>query len=98
MFIYAIVGVAAFVDGLATGAWLHKLMGGKSVVAAVESAAVRATTVPSGGLKAIASEVATEAEALVTKGTEVATEVGAAVQSVEDLHAKLDGLLAAAKK
>lgn len=92
-----IVGVAGFVDGLATGAWATRKWGTKAVVvAAVESAATRAVTVPSGGLKTIAGEVVADVEAVVTKVADVGAEVGGAVSSVTDLHAKLDGLIAAA--
>lgn len=89
MLIPIVIGVAGFVDGLATGVWAGRKWGSKSIVASVESAAVRATTIPSGGVSTIAAEVLSEAEAAVTKVAEVGTEVGGAVMSVTDLHAKL---------
>lgn len=94
MILYAIVGVASFVDGLATGAWATRKWGSKAVtIASIESAATRAVTLPSGGISTIAEEVIEDAEAVVNKVAAVGTEVGTAVQSVSDLHAKLDGLI-----
>jgi hypothetical protein len=99
MFIVPLIaGVAGVIDGFATGVYVNKKWGSKAaVVAAVESVATRAITIPSGGVKTIAAEVATEAEVVVNKVAEVGTEVGGAVQSVSDLHSKLTGLLAVAQ-
>jgi hypothetical protein len=96
---FLIIGVAAFVDGLATGVWVGKKWVSKTALeASVKSALDRATTLPAGGLTAVATEVTDGVKAVADKVTEVATEVNPAVASLATGAADLRALLAAAHK
>lgn len=92
-----IIGVAAFIDGLATGIWVGKKWVSKAALdTAVKSALDRATTLPSGGLTAIASEVVEDAKEVADKVTGVVTSASASADAVVAGAASLQKLLAAA--
>jgi hypothetical protein len=94
---FLIIGVAAFVDGLATGVWVGKKWVSKdALTAAVEAAATRATTMPSGGLATVATEVADDVKATADKVAAVVSATTAAADTITSGAASLQKLLATA--
>jgi hypothetical protein len=97
MFLYVLLGAAAFVDGFAGGVFVgRKWVSKAALTAAIEQAASRATTMPAGGLSAVATEVSDDVKAVANKVTDVVSAVNPAIAAVTTGAADLQALLAAA--
>jgi hypothetical protein len=100
MFYFAIVGVAAFVDGLAAGTWLGHKWGAAKIEIAVATAVKRATTIPAGGLATVVEEATAAVDKVVAAAetaAQVTTNVASTVATATDIKAKLNSLLAVAQ-
>lgn len=86
-----IIGVAAFVDGLATGIWVGKKWMSKAALEASVKTAIAAATLPD-----IVPVIISDVKAVADKVTEVATQVNPAIASLAVGANDLRSLLAAA--
>lgn len=90
-----LIGVAVAVDSFAGGVWLGHRWGtssnANSVAAAVKEAVARATTLPAGGIPAMAQEVAQGAQAVaagVAQTAQAVTDTAQQVTAVAQTGAK----------